>query len=459
MPAGTCRKVEAAPARGPWRRLDQALGTERWRAVICFSLFLTYLLCFAPGGMSPDTTSQYKEALEGIFYNWHPPIMAVVWRVLFFFQQGPLPMLCFQLLMLFGACWLLSGLGAKKGAAQWYWLFLPLLPQVYCVTGMIWKDVEQAFAFFLAFALYARSVEEKSSASLVIAAFFTLYGLLLRHNSICALFAPVFLLSFWHCRYKNFLARTVVALCLLCGLVVFSTYVNKLLTNDLDRTNAWTQLFDEIGATSHVVGKNLFLPELDLSQLPLERIPPVQVGESWTLHRYGNAKNVTPDIWYKNILWIIRNYPLQYLRAKWNLFLHFNSFPFKYKPIWSFYITKKEHVKAITEWSLLRKILEYPIILSHSWKIGDQYPLEIFFLPILWMPLGVLLGIAALRVPDTQACRSILLLVSSGIGYYFSWFLVCSTPDYRYILWPNLSVIAALVVWLRSAWNQRRTAL
>ena len=169
MQVERCHKVEVAPEWGAWRRLDHTLGTERWRAVTCFSLFLTFLLCFAPGGMSPDTVWQYKEALDGVFYNWHPPIMVAVWRLLFFFQQGPLPMLCFQLLMLFGACWLLSGLGVKKGEAQWYWLFLPLLPQVYCVTGMIWKDVEQAFAFFLAFALYARSVEEKSTARLLLA--------------------------------------------------------------------------------------------------------------------------------------------------------------------------------------------------------------------------------------------------------------------------------------------------
>ena len=460
MQVERCHKVEVAPEWGAWRRLDHTLGTERWRAVTCFSLFLTFLLCFAPGGMSPDTVWQYKEALDGVFYNWHPPIMVAVWRLLFFFQQGPLPMLCFQLLMLFGACWLLSGLGVKKGEAQWYWLFLPLLPQVYCVTGMIWKDVEQAFAFFLAFALYARSVEEKSTARLLLALLFTCYGLLVRHNSIFALFAPIFLLTFWHCKYKKFLAKTLLAIGILCGLLVFSSCVNKLLTAGDDRTPVWVQLFDEIGATSHVVGKNLFLPELDLSKLPLEKIPPVQVGGSWPLHSYGNAKNATPETWYKNILWIIRNYPLQYLQAKWNLFLHFSSFPFKYRSIWSFGIVtmNQNFVDVTTQRSLLRTILEYPIKLCHRWKVDGQYPLEIFFLPILWMPLGVVLVIATLRLQDAQGRRSILLLVSSGLGYYFSWFLVCSTPDYRYILWPNLSIIAALVIWIHAAWKQRRNA-
>lgn len=408
--------------------------------------------------MSSDSIVQYGEALQGNFRNWHPPIMAVVWRVLFFFQQGPLPMLCLQLLMLFCACWLLSGLGAKNGAAQWYWLFLPLLPQVYCVSGMIWKDVEQAFAFLLAFALYARNAEERSTPKLVLAVLFALYGLLLRHNSICALFLPVFLLTFWHCRYKKFLAKALVAVAVLCGLVVFSFCVNKLLTDGHDRSNAWTQLFDEIGATSHVVGKNLFLPELDLSRLPLEKIPPVQVAASWPLHDYGNAKEFTRDIWYKNVLWIIRNYPLEYLQAKWNLFLHFSSFPLQYKWIWDYHVTKNEYFKGKPEWSLMRDMLQYPIKLAKSCKIGSQYPLEIFFLPILWIPVGVLVGLAALRLKAAQARRGILLLTTSGLGYFFSWLLVCSTPDYRYILWTNLSVIVALVIWIHTVWRQRRSA-
>lgn len=420
------------------------MSLTQTRIIISIFIYLSFIICFAPGGMSPDSFVQYQDAVKGVYTNLHPPVMAFVWHWLLFFQEGPLPMLCFQYLMLSAACYLLSGL-RYKNTRQWLWLFLPLLPQVYVIAPMIWKDVSMSFSFFLAFACYTRWRQEASRGYLIAAVIFFLYGCLLRYNSICAIAIPLWLFTWWQSKGRRFIKSCAITLCLLIAVTAFYKGVERLLVHKPDNYGPlYILAFDEIGATSHVAGKNLFLPELDLSKLPLSEIPKVESGVSYQLLKYGNAREFHREIYFKNIKEIIKNSPLEYLQAKFNLFMNFSSFPFKLKYIWAYEI--HPHMKINLRPSKLRDLLQYPIQLSQTWHIGEEYPGQLLFLPIFWIPCGIILFIAGLKMHCREAGKYILLLTTSALGYYGGWLIVPSVPDYRYILWIIISLICSLII-------------
>src|SRR6476646_6318271 len=62
-----------------------------------------------PGIMIDDARWQYQQAVDNAYEDWHPPLMAWVWRRLMFIEPGPAPMLLLQLVFY----WLAIGLIAS----------------------------------------------------------------------------------------------------------------------------------------------------------------------------------------------------------------------------------------------------------------------------------------------------------------------------------------------------------
>ena len=50
-----------------------------------------------PGVMIDDARWQYQQAVDNAYEDWHPPLMAWIWRRLMLLQPGPAPMLVVQL--------------------------------------------------------------------------------------------------------------------------------------------------------------------------------------------------------------------------------------------------------------------------------------------------------------------------------------------------------------------------
>lgn len=95
-----------------------------------------------PGIMIDDARWQYQQAVDNAYEDWHPPLMAWVWRRLMMIQPGPAPMFLLQLtLYWFGialiALWAYrSGrpvLGAVLACIGW-------VPAPFALTGTITKD-------------------------------------------------------------------------------------------------------------------------------------------------------------------------------------------------------------------------------------------------------------------------------------------------------------------------------
>lgn len=100
------------------------------------------LLLFYPGSLSVDSRNQLNQAMIGRYDDWHPPVMAWLWRHLLWFKSGPQPMLWFHLLLFWGGLYLIWYSLAKKHL--WTRSLVPLIgfmPPVISMVGVIWKDI------------------------------------------------------------------------------------------------------------------------------------------------------------------------------------------------------------------------------------------------------------------------------------------------------------------------------
>lgn len=132
----------------------RTLTSVRPLALICLIGLLYSLLAFFPGWMSPDSLAQYGEAKNGIYYDWHPVLMAWWWRHLDSLYSGPGLFLIQNLLLYWGA-WYLFAAASRRWLGRWAML-VPLLgfwPGLLFPLGQIWKDIAFASSIFFAWAL------------------------------------------------------------------------------------------------------------------------------------------------------------------------------------------------------------------------------------------------------------------------------------------------------------------
>ncbi|MBA3357229.1 MAG: hypothetical protein H0U18_15075 [Pyrinomonadaceae bacterium] len=109
---------------------------------------------FYPGYMSPDSLDQWNQGRTRTFWDYHPPLMSMVWGILDRFIPGPFGMLLLHNAIFWtGAAvfWrhtrrksILLGLGLSSFA---------FLPPVLALLSTIWKDVGLGASLFLASAL------------------------------------------------------------------------------------------------------------------------------------------------------------------------------------------------------------------------------------------------------------------------------------------------------------------
>ena len=110
-------------------------------------LFVLHFLSAYPGGMSPDTFSQFHQSINLDLASHHPPITAILWHYLNFIYQGPQVMLFFHLGMLWSGV-LLMFYADSSNKFRWIYFAIPLFPMILAQSGYIWKDITFSFAFF-----------------------------------------------------------------------------------------------------------------------------------------------------------------------------------------------------------------------------------------------------------------------------------------------------------------------
>lgn len=158
---------------------------------------------FDPGYLSVDSVSQLNQALgETPVTDWHPPVMALLWRILIDVFGGFSAMAALQAAVLWTSLWLLARLTWKKTGSRGLslaMLAVGLLPFVVNFTGVVWKDVHMAYALLavVAIALTGRELPaDRTKARWVLLAVGVLllaYTILVRKNAFPAVI-PIFVL-------------------------------------------------------------------------------------------------------------------------------------------------------------------------------------------------------------------------------------------------------------------------
>jgi len=117
-------------------------------AVIIAVGLATVVHGYWPGIMIDDARWQYQQAVDNTYEDWHPPLMAWIWRRLMLLQPGPAPMLVVQLslywvgltLTALWANWRRNPqLGVSVALVGW-------LPASLALTGTVTKDCLMAGA-------------------------------------------------------------------------------------------------------------------------------------------------------------------------------------------------------------------------------------------------------------------------------------------------------------------------
>ncbi|MET8957735.1 GtrA family protein [Streptomyces sp. NPDC004533] len=160
-------------------------------------------VAFHPGFLSPDSLTQLAQARgEQPVTDWHPPVLALLWRTLIDITGALSAMAALQTAVLWGTLWVLAVvLWRRTGSRPLSLLMLGfgLAPHVLTLTGVVWKDVHMAYALLAVcgIALVARELPEGRERArwglLVLGMLFLTYAMLVRKNGLPAV-VPIFLL-------------------------------------------------------------------------------------------------------------------------------------------------------------------------------------------------------------------------------------------------------------------------
>ncbi len=204
-------------------------------------LFLWNFFIMWPGHMSPDSYTQYKAAIHGIFDDHHPPMMSLVWRLLDLIYKGPGLLFLMHLTMLYGSCLFFMRSSRIKSIQIFYSLF-PLIPHVLFYSAMIWKDVGFAFSFLLAIAiLHFHITQQKHMNMLSIGTIVILifYGSAIKFQGQYV--APIIIFGIWYCldSYRIFFS-TLVKTVLCSGLFLSSLQsFNDFFVPPIRKAHSW----------------------------------------------------------------------------------------------------------------------------------------------------------------------------------------------------------------------------
>jgi hypothetical protein len=412
-----------------------------WAAALGLALTCA---CFYPGQLNPDAESSLFQGQQGVYFDWHPPLIAWTWRWLDRVLPGPGGMYLFQLL------WVWSGLGLAAhvilGRRRAVWpavLAIGLAPPLLAQAASIWKDLLMAGPLLLAWALLLRASRRWVAWPLALALPLLLFASGVRHNTAPALLPlAVWWATLGRARWfpeRSRLAAWGLGLALWAVLTAAGFGVTRGLTDHKTYLHQHLFLFDLAGVS--VRTDELLLPRYQqtwrnaprtveelaqaydpTSSIPLTQRPPhdpclrptadpAELAELSGLWRYA-----------------IRRYPGAYLHHRWTVLrhalgLHGGAAIGAFRPIVREGAVAPLHAPARASLEALAGTA-----LFRGW-------------PYLLLTAG-LLGVLAVR-PRSGWRQAGFALGASALLYVVPFALVINATELRYLYWP---ILAALVL-------------
>ena len=401
--------------------------------VLCFALVSVVL--YYPGQLGPDSSSQLQEAIGGNFSDWHPPVMAALWRVLLHVAPGPAPLLVLQVALYWTGVWAFWGAVAEERSWR---SFLPLLaaahPLLLVSLGAIGKDVSLAASLVAVSGLLYRQralARRANVATGIVVALLLAYAALVRWNGAFAV-AP--LLLYWGRPAAVRVAPVLLgSAAIALASVPVSSFVNySLLHASRTQPQASLELFDTAGIVHFSGDRRLLeLPDGCYTHFfwdPLNSPRCGRLFDRWT----APGSPMTARTWITAIV----AHPLSYAHHRLD---HFNSSTY-------FLVPPAERCRAAPEYFDCGQS-QATLIASDFVKKNPLY------WPCLWLAAG-----AWLLLRRRAAAPGIRALAWSGMLYGFAYLVVGVATDWRYYLWTVFAIAMALALDFASGKDNRRAA-
>ncbi|MDZ4720527.1 MAG: DUF6020 family protein [Roseiflexaceae bacterium] len=419
---------------GPWWLLGSLL------CIVCWGI---YLLAFWPGIMSADSLSQWQQAIQGQFDDWHPAIHSMLIWLLIHIWPSPAAVTVTQIVVLA----LVVGITIREASA---WgvprivciilaLFYSLSPVNGMMTVTLWKDILYSTAMLALFTLLLAFVRTRGR---VLNNSYALLGLIVtatclsmfRHNGILV-GVPVLLLlilvSRGQIRRQALIAG--VSCLLLIGLVRYGLYPAL-----------------NVGPTPSVLKYNSFAFQMSayihngvvLSAADQEVISRIQPIDSWR-DNYG-CYNVNPT----------------FFNGKFNLKIYEDTIP-AFMPIW--WQTTLAHPDILFKHevcltAMIWRIFPYPDTMIYADSTGiDPNSLGVVQQPVwpaahtalteffawtleprqvwlIWYPALYLYAIMVSITLVAIRMRSVLYMlpIAPALINSASWIILATAHDFRY---------------------------
>jgi hypothetical protein len=408
--------------------------------------WLLVLLYAFPGFMSTDSIDQLTQARTGVYTDWHPPLMALVWKLLDGIVSGPVLMLVLQTgLFLFGS-WKLLERALPSRAAAIVAVLVLVFPPVLTTMAVIWKDSQMA-GFLVA---GTAAVLSPRRGWKIAGWIFLGIAAAMRHNAPAAI-VPLAIYLVWVTTQHPRWARVAIGLAAAVGLFLASTGVNTLLTDK--REYPWYSslaLLDIVGTTRYMPAKSddemrHLLRDTGLV-IDTDIYRKIRLGyntRTWWWYTHGDDRIWDPPDTKTERLalrrtWIelVTKYPGAYWHHRRRVFDEVLGISKEeaWAPVWKgFYDIPErgaelghDHVHSAYQVQLL------------SWfdDLSDEVIFQVFW--YFWLAF-ILVGVAIWRKQGLMAA-----LLASGLAYELTFFFLAPSPDFRYSHWLVAAVVASI---------------
>lgn len=173
---------------------------------ISFFVSLIWIISFYPGNFSPDSISQWIQAVTKNYVDSHPVLMAIILRYFYILFKTPVSFIIFQNLYFSIMIATIFSYLEKKGAKRIVLLILafiiPFIPNIGMTNVTLWKDIIYSISLiFLSYYCYRIVVKDMDNfysipnVLLFIFSFITVRGF--RHNGIAPFVFIIILMSYY----------------------------------------------------------------------------------------------------------------------------------------------------------------------------------------------------------------------------------------------------------------------
>jgi len=403
-------------------------------ALVALAGAAAWLVLFYPGFMSADSAGQLLEARQNIFSDGHPPLTAVVWRLLDAVVAGPFGMLLVQTAVFWtGLALLAERLSSPVALKAGFLLLIGFAPPIVSIAGAIWKDVLMAAFLVMAFGLAG------AGKTFWI---FALLATMTRHNAVLAVAGAV-LLHFWASGPS--LAGLIRAAIATIALFVCALGINAALIQHKGYPTQMIALFDVVGMAA-VRGTTPDLPACFVRETPIDaqRVARsydprsifylISPGSGFQYCFDPEAVSTLTRAWLGST---VAN-PTAYLTHRLKVSAHLLGI---HDTPGNYIMTRSTYAPADHP-GLESAVGQSPLQASFERGVLAMKPYGVFR-PWLYC----LLGAAACAVALRRRLWWPFCIALSGLAYEAGLLVVAPSEDYRYSLWMIVSALIA-VAWV-----------